>query len=69
MNIGAMYVCPMHADVRVPAAGRCPHCGMALVQEGARFALVRHMLGNPLHVAVMVAVMVAIMAGAMMIMR
>ena len=24
------YSCPMHADVKAPAAGRCPKCGMAL---------------------------------------
>jgi hypothetical protein len=42
---------------------------MSLVPEGTRFALLHHMLGNPLHLAVMAAVMIAIMAGAMMLMR
>jgi hypothetical protein len=42
---------------------------MALVPEGARFALLRHMLGSPRHVAIMLAVMAALMAGAMMMMR
>jgi hypothetical protein len=39
---------------------------MRLVQEGTRFALLRHMFSSPLHIAVMVAVMLAIMAAAMM---
>ena len=26
-----VYVCPMHADVRRPAPGRCPKCGMKLM--------------------------------------
>lgn len=60
------YVCPMHADVRRPVPGACPHCGMALVPEGTRFALLRHLAGNPLHIAVMAALMVAVMAAAMM---
>jgi hypothetical protein len=40
---------------------------MALVPEGARFALLRHMLGSPWHRATMVAVMLALMAVAMML--
>ena len=65
----AVYVCPMHSAVRQTGPGKCPTCGMALVPEGARFALLRHMASNPLHVAGMAAVMVAIMAAAMMLMR
>ena len=34
---------------------------MALVPEGARFGLLRHMIANPLMLAVMAAVMIAIM--------
>jgi hypothetical protein len=64
-----VYVCPMHSDVRQPNPGKCPKCGMALLPEGARFALVRHMLSSPIHIVVMVAVMVALMAAAMMVMR
>ena len=62
------YICPMHSDVRQSASGKCPRCGMALVPENTRFALLRHMFGSPLHVAIMAAVMVAIM-GAVMMMR
>ena len=65
----AAYVCPMHAQVRQSGAGKCPICGMSLVLEGARFALLQHMLSRPLHIAVMVAVMAGIMAAAMMLMR
>lgn len=68
-NSPVAYICPMHSDVRQPGVGKCPRCGMALVPEGTRFALLRHMAGNPLHVAAMAAVMVAIMAAAMMLMR
>jgi len=61
------YVCPMHADVRAEAPGKCPHCNMALVQEGAKFAILRHFLSSPLHIAVMIVVMLALMAAAMML--
>jgi hypothetical protein len=64
-----VYVCPMHTDVRLPGAGTCSRCGMALLPEGTRFALLRHMLSSPLHVVVMVALMIAVMAAAMMIAR
>jgi Heavy metal binding domain len=63
------YTCSMHSDVHEAAPGKCPHYGMALVPEGARFALLRHMLGSPRHVAIMLAVMAALMAAAMMMMR
>jgi hypothetical protein len=32
----AVFVCPMHAEVRAPAAASCPICGMALERVGAR---------------------------------
>ena len=59
----------MHRTVRQPAPGVCPVCGMALLPEGTRFAIVRHMLSSPMHIAVMAAVMVAIMAALIMMMR
>lgn len=66
---GPVYTCPMHSDVREPRAGKCPRCGMALIAEGARFGLLRHMLSSPMHIAVMAAVMIALMAVAMMALR
>ncbi len=60
------YYCPMHASVLRPLPGNCPECGMALVPEGARFGLLRHIFSNPMHVAVMLALMIAIVAAAMM---
>jgi Heavy metal binding domain len=66
---GQVYTCPMHKEVRQPGPGKCPHCGMALLPEGTRFAIVRHMLSSPMHIAVMAAVMVALMAAAMMMLR
>jgi heavy metal-binding protein len=65
----AAYICPMHHAVRQPAPGKCPQCGMDLMPEGTRFALVRHMLGNPLHVMAMLALMVVVMAIVMMVIR
>jgi hypothetical protein len=56
----------MHRDVRRSTLGKCPKCGMDLVPEGTRFALLRHMVSSPLHVVVMVALMAAAMAAAMM---
>ncbi len=64
-----IYICPMHQAVRQSMPGVCPTCGMALLPEGTRFAIVRHMLSSPMHIAVMVAVMVAIMAALMMMLR
>jgi hypothetical protein len=64
-----IYTCPMHRSVRQPTPGACPVCGMALLPEGTRFAIVRHMLSNPMHIAVMAAVMVALMATLMMLLR
>ena len=60
------YVCPMHSDVREVAPGKCPKCGMTLLPEGTRFALLRHMVSRPFHIAIMAALMVALMAAAMM---
>ena len=45
--------------------GTCSKCGMALVPEGTRFALLHHVLGNPLHLVIMAVLMVAVMATAM----
>jgi hypothetical protein len=59
----------MHSDVRQPLPGKCPKCGMALVAENTRFAFLRHILGNPLHLAVMGTIMVVLMAAAMMLVR
>jgi hypothetical protein len=39
---------------------------MNLVPEGARFKFVRHMLGNPMHVAVMAGIMIVVTAAAVM---
>jgi hypothetical protein len=58
----------MHKTVRQPSPGPCPVCGMALVPEGTSFAIVRHMLSSPMHIAVMGAVMVALMAAVMVMM-
>ena len=57
-----VYLCPMHSDVRRSSPG-------ALQPEGTRFAMLRHMISNPLHVIVMVVVMLVLMAVAMMILR
>lgn len=65
----AIYVCPMHAEVRLTAPGKCPRCGMTLLPEGTRFAFLRHMLSNPLHVIAMVVIMAGLMAAIMMMMR
>ena len=61
-----VYICPMHKDVRRPNPGKCPHCGMALVPEGTRFGIIRHMMSSPMHIVVMLGAMAALMAAAMM---
>jgi hypothetical protein len=64
-----VHICPMHASVRQPGPGKCPHCGMALLPEGTRFAMLRHMAQRPWMLAAMVALMLLLMAAAMMLMR
>jgi hypothetical protein len=59
----------MHAEVRQPSPGKCAKCGMNLVPEGTRFGLLRHMLGRPTHIVVMLLAMLALMAAVMMLMR
>jgi len=66
-NLGSIYICPMHPSVRQSSPGKCPKCGMALVPESARFALLRHMTSNPMHLIVMALVMLAVMSAVMMI--
>lgn len=66
---GRAYFCPMHSDIRQPNPGKCPKCGMDLLPEGTRFALLRHMMGNPLRLAIMGAAMLAVMAAIMMMVR
>ena len=61
-----VYTCPMHKDVRQAGPGKCPHCGMALLPEGTRFAMLRHMFSNPLPLLLMGAIMVVLMIAAMM---
>jgi ABC-type multidrug transport system permease subunit len=40
---------------------------MALVPEGSRFGLLRHMFSSPLHIGIMIAAMLAIMIVAMIL--
>ncbi len=42
---------------------------MSLVPAGARFKILRHMLGNPVHMTFMAGIMIVVMTAAMMIMR
>ena len=62
------YICPMHAEVREARPGKCPACGMNLVPEGTRFAMLQHMTKSPMMIAVMALVLVAIMIAAMKLM-
>jgi hypothetical protein len=64
-----VYFCPMHSDIRQPSPGKCTKCGMDLVPEGTRFALLRHMVSSPLHLAMMAALMAVAMVVAMMLMK
>lgn len=69
MTAARAYYCPMHRDAHGVDGGRCPHCHMDLLPEGSRFGLVRHLLGNPLHLGVMIAIMLGLMAALMLIPR
>jgi hypothetical protein len=61
------WTCPMPEDaVRSDRPGKCPKCGMDLVPEGTRFAMLKHMAGKPWHVGAMIALMIVLMVLAMM---
>jgi Heavy metal binding domain len=60
-NAGSIYLCPMHSDVRQANPGKCPKCGMDLLPEGTRFAMLRHMSKSPMMIVVMAVIMLAIM--------
>lgn len=64
-----LYFCPMHSDIRQPSPGKCTKCGMDLVSEGTRFALLRHMVSSPRHLIIMAALMAVTMAVAMMLVK
>jgi len=61
MRQGQTYFCPMHSEVRQAAPGKCPKCGMALLPEGTKFAMLRHMSKSPMTIVVMAALMIGIM--------
>ena len=63
------FICPMHRGVRQSSAGKCPKCGMALLPEGTRLALLRHMASRPWHLALMAAAMLAAMGAVMMLLH
>ncbi len=56
-----VYLCPMHPEIRRSSPESCSKCGMALVIQGTRFPILRHMLSNPWHLVIMALVMAAIM--------
>lgn len=60
-SAGKVYLCPMHPEVRQPNPGKCPKCGMDLLPEGTRFAMLRHMIKSPLLLGVMAVIIVVIM--------
>ena len=65
-EVSKLYLCPMHPDVRQATPGKCPKCGMALLPEGTRFGMLRHMTKSPMMILVMGVIMVAIMVMVMM---
>ena len=62
-----IYVCPMHGAVRQSGPGQCSICAMALVPEGARFPLLRHLASKPVHLIVMSGLLLLLMAAAMLL--
>ena len=68
-RMGTGLLCPMHSQIRQTSPGTCPKCGMDLLPEGTRFAMLRHMIKSPMMLTIMAALMVAIMATVMMMTR
>ena len=62
----AVYICPMHSDMRQTRPGKCTKCGMELLPAGTRFGLIRHIISSPFHITIMLGVMAVLMATAMM---
>jgi hypothetical protein len=50
-SFSAVYICPLHSDVRQAEPGKCAKCGMELQPEGTRFGLLRHMFSSPRYIA------------------
>ncbi len=65
-SAGQIYICPMHKDVRQSGHGQCPKCGMALLPEGTRFAILHHILSSPMPRVVLIAATLAIVAALML---
>jgi hypothetical protein len=65
-SAASVYLCPMHSEVRQPNPGKCPKCGMDLLPEGTKFAMLRHMSKSPVMIVVMGLLMLAIMYMAFM---
>ena len=57
-----VFLCPTHAHIRESYPGRCPACGMALVPEGTRFLVLRHLNGNPSPLLLFAGVIAALLA-------
>ena len=69
-NVGKVYICPMHREVRQPNPGKCPKCHwMYLVPEGTRFGMIRSMVKSPWQLFIMAAPMVAIIVAIMIVLR
>ncbi len=66
---GRVYSCPMHKDVRQAGPGKCPKCGMALLPEGTRFAIVRHILAGPMPIVIITAAIIAVLVLAVLMQR
>jgi hypothetical protein len=58
---GKIYICPMHPEARQALPGKCPTCGMQLLPEGTKFAMLRHIGRSPIAVVIMVAVVATLM--------
>jgi Cu+-exporting ATPase len=43
-EVKTVYLCHMHSEVRQPSSGMCPKCGMDLLPEGTKLAMLRHMI-------------------------
>lgn len=67
-NVGKVYLCPMHRDIRQPNYGKCPKCHMYLVPEGTRFGMLRSMVKSPMKLFIMAAPVVAIIVAIIILM-
>jgi len=68
-NTTTVYICPVHADVKLSSPGRCTKCGMVLMPENNGFAPRPHGTAGTWNLVAIVGILVTLATAVMMFMR